>query len=241
MKKLLILILLLIISCAHKLTIDGMSAQQKIKIADKLYSKKNFHKAQETYEIITFESKGDTLIEKAQYQLANCYYNLKLYEDAIFEYEELLRLFPFSQYSENADFNIGVCWYKLSLPSYYEQEETYNAIEQFKLFLDKYPNSEKIQDVENILAKCTNKFLTKKYNNAYIYYKMGYYNASVMYLNEIFDENIIGEIDKKALILAAKIYHKKDDKSALEKVYQTFKQKYPDNLEIEKVRQFLEK
>jgi len=67
---------------------------EKMGEADVLYQKRKFSKARDIYEIITYMSKGDTLVKRAQYQLANCYFNMKLYEDAIFEYEQLMRLFP---------------------------------------------------------------------------------------------------------------------------------------------------
>ncbi len=239
MRKIFILLLIPIIACAHKISIEEMSTKQKIQAADDLFAKKRYRQSQEIYEKITFESKGDTLVKKAQYQLANCYYNLKLYEDAIFEYEELLRLFPVSKYSEDIEFMIGMCRYKLSYPSYYDQEETIKAIEQLKYFLTIYPNSEKKAQVITILNQCRNKLLEKKYENAHIYYKMEYNNAALMYLNEIFDENTNEEIDKKALILAAKIYNKKRDWEALIKILETFNQKYPDHPYIKEIERYL--
>lgn len=239
MKRIIFLLLLVLIGCAHKIPISEMNVEQQIKAADELYSRKKYHLAQEIYEKITFESKGDTLVKKAQYQLANCYYNLKLYEDAIFEYEELLRLFPVSRYSENSEFMIGMSWFKLSLPSYYSQEETRKAIEQFEYFLSKYPYSKKRAETLDALNKCKDKLLEKKYENAYIYYKMEYYNAALMYLSEIFNENTNGEIDKKSLILAAKIYNKKKDWDSLNKILETFTLKYPEHPFIKEIERYL--
>ena len=239
MKKILILLLLPIIACAHKISIEEMSTKQKINAADDLYAKKRYHRALDIYEKITFESKGDTLVKEAQYQLANCFYQLKLYEDAIFEYEQLLRLFPVSKYSENTEFMLGMCQYKLSYPSYYDQEETINTIEQFEYFLTKYPNSDQIDKVVTIINLCKKKLLKKKYENAYIYYKMEYNNAALMYLKEIFNENTSGEIDRKALILVSKIYNKKKEWEALIKILATFNQKYPNHPYIKEIEKYL--
>ena len=241
MKKFLFILLLAFVACAHKIPISEMNTAQKVAVANSLMAKEKYHSALEIYEKVIFECRGDTVFKKVQYQLANCYFHQKLYKDAIFEFEEFLRLFPISQYSEDAEYKIGLCSMKMSLASHLDQTETKNAIKQFENFLVKYADSEKREKVKKLLKQCKNKLLNKKYENGYIYYKMGYYNAALMYLTEILDENISGDIDRKTLLLAAKIYHKNDDKLALEKVYQTFKQKYPDNLEIEKIGQFLEK
>jgi outer membrane protein assembly factor BamD len=218
-----------IASCAHQIAIDELSSSQRLKVAEELMAQGKYRKAQPIYERIVFESKGDTLVKRAQYQLANCYYHQKLYEDAIIEYEQLLRRFPTSEYSEDATFMIGKCWYELSLSYHYDQAETSWAIEQLEGFISKYPNSPKLEEAEQILLCCKTKLLEKKYENARIYYILGYNNAALMYLKEITSENINGEIDKKALILMAKIYHKKENIEALRKVQQTFKQKYPQD------------
>jgi outer membrane protein assembly factor BamD len=239
MKQIIFLLLLVLTACAHTIPISEMSTKRKVQAADELMSRKKYRAAQEIYEKIVFECKGDTLVKKAQYQLANCYYHQKLYENAVTEYEELLHFFPVSQYSADAEFKIGVCWYELSLSYHYDQEETKKAIKQFELFLKKYPDSAKSDKAANMLNQCKNKLLAKKYENGFIYYKMGYYNAALMYLNEIFDENINGEIDRKALVLAAKIYHKKRDKESLSKVLATAKQKYPNRPSIKIIEQLL--
>lgn len=207
--------------------------------ADELYQRKKYQKARDAYEIITYMSKGDTLVKRAQYQLANCYYNMRLYEDAIYEYEQLMRLFPYSQYNEDANYKIGTSWFKLSYPPAYDQEETKNALQQFNHFIAQYPKSDKIEKVNKMRTTCLNKLLEKKYLNAHIYYMMGYYNASLMYINEIFDENIRGEIEEKALELAAKIYIKKENWDKLVLVGEQLSIEYPENRFIEKINKYI--
>jgi len=63
---------------------------------------------------------------------------------------------------------------------------------------------------------------------------MGYYNASLMYLNEIFDENIPGEIEENALELAAKIYIKNKNWDKLADIGEQLSSRYPDSAFIEK-------
>jgi len=206
---------------------------EKMGEADGLYQKRKFSKARDIYEIITYMSKGDTLVKRAQYQLANCYFNMKLYEDAIFEYEQLMRLFPYSQYNEDANFKIGSAWFKLSYPPAYDQQERSMRFSN-SIIYSQYPESELIADVENMKTTCINKLLEKKYLNAHIYYMMGYYNASLMYLNEIFDENIPGEIEENALELAAKIYIKNKNWDKLADIGEQLSSRYPDSAFIEK-------
>jgi len=211
----------------------------KMKEADELFSKRKYNKARDIYEIITYLSKGDTLVKHAQYQLANCYYKLRIYEDAIFEYEQLLKMFPYSQYNEEVNYKIGMSWYKLSYPPAYDQTETQNALQQFDFFLHQYPKSPLVEEVEKMYENCIKKLLEKKYQNAHIYYMMGYNNAAMMYLNEIFDQNIPGKVEEKSLKLAAKIYIKNKNWDKLALLADRFIAEYPDNPYIQKINQYL--
>jgi len=212
---------------------------EKMIEADDLYQRRKFSKARDIYEIITYMSKGDTLVKRAQYQLANCYYGMRLYEDSIFEYEQLMRMFPYSQYNEDANYRIGAAWFKLSYPPAYDQQETINALQQFNHFTAQYPESELIDEIENMKITCINKLLEKKYLNAHIYYMMGYYNASLMYLNEIFDENIPGEIEENSLELAAKIYIKKNNWDKLADIGDRLSSQYPEHPLIENINAYI--
>ncbi len=213
--------------------------QDKMQEADILFAKRKYNKARDIYEIITYMSKGDTLVKRAQFQLANCYYNMRMYEDAIFEFEQLLKMFPYSQYNQDVNYMIGMSWYKLSYPPAYDQTETINALQQFESFLSQYPDSPLYLEVQNLRDKCINKILEKKYLNAHIYYMMGYNNAALMYLNEIFDENHPGEIEEKALKLAAKIYIKKKNWDKLALVADHCSTQYPNNPYIKKINEYL--
>src|SRR6056297_2759217 len=95
-----LILIIIVSSCAHKINVENKTIRQKMAIADTLYENEKYNQAKDIYEIITYEGKGDTLVKRAQFQLANSYFNLKLYEDAIFEYNEFIRLFPFAKYSE---------------------------------------------------------------------------------------------------------------------------------------------
>lgn len=212
---------------------------QKMQEADELFTRRKYNKARDLYEIITYMSKGDTLVKRAQFQLANCYYKMRMYEDAIFEYEQLLRMFPYSQYNEEVHYKIGMSWYKLSYPPAYDQAETINALRQFDSFLAQYPNSPLHQDAKILYEECFNKLLEKKYLNAHIYYMMGYNNAALMYLNEIFDENHPGNVEEKSLKLAAKIYIKKKNWDRLALVADRFTSTYPDNPYIQRINEYL--
>ena len=239
-KKLLLMVFVIsLVACAHRSKTDDMTITQKMQAADKLYENHKYNRAKDIYEIITFESRGDTLIRKAQFRLANSYFHLKLYDDAIYEYQELLRLYPLSNYAQNSLFMLGESHYKISNPPAYDQSETMKAIEYFTQYLINYPEAKNGAEAENIIFNCRNKLLEKKYNNADLYFIMGYYNASLMYLEEILILNQTTEIDKKASVLAAKIYIDQKDWDSLAILLESFRENYKDHPYIKVIEQFV--
>ncbi|MEA2104244.1 MAG: outer membrane protein assembly factor BamD [Candidatus Cloacimonadota bacterium] len=238
-KLLVIIFAISIVACAHHQKVDNMTISRKMQKADRLYDNHKYNRAKDIYEIITFESRGDTLIRKAQFRLANSYFHLKLYEDAIYEYQELLRLYPLSSYAQNSLFMLGKSYYKISNPPSYDQTETIKAIEYFIQYLSNYPDAENGAEAENIIYTCRNKLLEKKYDNADLYFIMGYYNASLMYLKEILVLNRTSDIDEKSSILAAKIYIDQKDWDSLAILLERFRKNYPNHPYIKVIEQFI--
>jgi len=235
-----ILITFIAISCAQNINVENKTISQKMTLADTLYNQGKFNQAKDIYEIITFEGKGDTLVKRAQFQLANSYYNLDLYEDAIFEYKQFVRLFPFSKFSEEANFRTGQCYYLTSYPPEYDQERTIMAINKLKEFKSNYPNSERISKANQLIKKCINKLLEKKYQNAFIYYRLDDYNASLMYLEEIINDSQVNDkILKKSLVLMAKIHMKEYNKNALEGLLIKFNNNFPKHTYKKIIEKFL--
>lgn len=225
-----LILIIIVSSCAHKINVENKTIRQKMAIADTLYENEKYNQAKDIYEIITYEGKGDTLVKRAQFQLANSYFNLKLYEDAIFEYNEFIRLFPFAKYSEEANFRIGQCYYRTSYPPEYDQDRTKMAINKLQEFKNNYPNSAKISLANEIMNKCINKLFEKKYQNAFIYYRLNDYNASLMYLEEIVKSPEVNDkILKKSLVLKAKIHIQEQDKNSLESLQNKFINNFPDH------------
>ncbi len=172
MKKLsFYLLLLLLVACSVDSKIKKMSTEEKINKGDTYYEGKKYSKAIPYYSSVVFEkTSGKTVYIKEK--LANSYFYTKRYNDAIYEYEDIINLF--AEY-DNMEFvlrNLGLSYYKSSLDAHYTQEETYSAIEVFQRYLSKYSNSSHSTEIDSCLKELRDKLIEKKYYNGYIYYKI---------------------------------------------------------------------
>jgi outer membrane protein assembly factor BamD len=121
--------------------------------------------------------------EAILFALAETRFHLRDYLTAAHYYELYQTYYPLGERSEEAAFQEAYCYYLLSLVPELDQTDTRTAIEKFHLFLVHYPESRHSQQVIKYLEELQNKIASKAYQNALLYYKMGYYRAAKTALN----------------------------------------------------------
>ncbi len=243
MRKLVFFLLLITIilgACSSNKTLENMPVEEKMKIGNELFARKKYNRAIPYYTDVAFE-RNSSYTAEAQTRIADCYFRQNKFIDAIFEYEELIRLFPDYDSIDHAYFRIGVCHFERSLSPHYSQEETNSAIAAFEIFIEKFPFSQQKTEAIEYINKCHYKLLEKKYYGGYAYYKMYDYSAALIYFDEIIKLGNINEIDKNSLYYAAKIYIVRKDKDNALKISEKLNTRYPDSKETHKINNLVEK
>ena len=236
MKKLIVFMVIVIAlaGCSRQRVRRDMPVDQRMAIANQYYDDGNYRKAIDYYTDVVFERRS-IHTPLAQFRLAESYFNLRRYEDAIFEYRELIRLFPEFRNVNLAYFRIGESLFKQALNPHYCQQETVAAIDAFNIFLDRFPFDEKRDQAIDYLQKAQYNLLEKKFHNGYIYYKLYDYSASLLYLNEIIELGLRDELDKRSRYYAARIYIEWEDYERAQQMVDTLKEYYPDTSETNRV------
>lgn len=99
------------------------------------HSKRNKKKeAARSFKRFLREYPGSELVTQAQYQLAECYYDLKQYAKGIENYMEVVEHEPAGKLSPYAMFGLGMC--------YYDQGKWAESVKTFGYVTDKFKNSE---------------------------------------------------------------------------------------------------
>jgi len=230
-----LLLVILLAGCARnkaELTPDSKMAK-----ANELFANKKYAKAAILYDEISFEKKTSNSAI-ALMRLADCYYNMNKFIDARLKYTMMTSNYPDYPDIETAFFRIGVCYYEESMPAQYDQTETAQCIEAFRIFVDKFPTSQYYLDAIEYIRKAQNKVIQKKYYNGYIYYKMKDYSSALMYFKEIINLGNLDEIDRKSLYYAIKIslYHK-NEADALD-FWKKLEIRYPNSKEAKKLARY---
>lgn len=183
----LFIIIVFLASCRSKFekTLESRDIEKKEKMAFQYYEKENYFKAADLFKSLIQDMSGGEDIEKMFFYYAMCDYKMGDYALAAYEFERLIQKFPRGKFTEEAQFLIGMANYKKAPPSYLDQDYTYRAIESFQLFLDRYPNSDKREEVNKKVDELTKRLEKKIYDQAMLYYNMGEYKSSAMAFEDL--------------------------------------------------------
>ncbi len=142
------------------------------------YNNKEYHKSLPILEELIGLTRGTQRAEDVYYYYAKSQYGVKDYYLANYYLKTFTKTFSISTRCEECLFLAAECSYNLSPTFTLDQTDTQNSIDEYQLFLDKYPNSN-LRDSANVrVSRLNNKLEQKAYENARIYSKTLKYKAA---------------------------------------------------------------
>jgi outer membrane protein assembly factor BamD len=126
--------------------------------------------------------RGTTKADTVKFYQAKSYYGQKDYMMAGHYFNELSVTYPSSDFIEEADFMTAYCFYMQSPRPELDQENTYKAITAMQMFMVRYPNSERVDECQEIIVEMSDKLVEKSFISAKLYYDLGYYKSAILAL-----------------------------------------------------------
>lgn len=180
MKKVtyLFVLLLLISSCGeYNKVLNRGTADEQYKMAVKLYETQKYSKALRLFEKITPKFSGKPQMERIQFMVANSNFNEKSYGLAGYYFSRFAKNYPKSSKREEADFLSALSYYKDSPRYSLESTNTDKAITSFQNFIDRYPNSTKMEEANKYYTDLRHKLEKKAFEIAKNYYTTADYDS----------------------------------------------------------------
>jgi outer membrane protein assembly factor BamD len=126
--------------------------------------------------------------EDLNWMNAQSFYMMKDYVSAGTYFKSFVEQFPFGEHAEQANFMAAYCDYKLSPRPQLDQDNSRQAIEGFRIFNTRYPNSPRVEESKKMIAEMEENLVEKSYLSARLYYDMKQYKAAVVALNNSLKE-----------------------------------------------------
>lgn len=146
------------------------------------YAKKDYYKAATLFDQILPIVRGLPEGEKVQFHLAYCQFYEKLYLLASEQFKTFYETYGRSSLVEEARFMSAYALYVHS-PSYnLDQNSSVQAMAAMQEFLNRYPNSQFVDQAIKAIEDMQQKLERKGFENARQYYKMRNYKAAIVAL-----------------------------------------------------------
>jgi outer membrane protein assembly factor BamD len=182
----------------------------KFEKAVEYYESEDYYKAQSLLEELRSIYRGTDKAEKINYYQAYCSYGLGELSLAAYLFKDFARQYPSNEHVEEVEYLAAYCYYLISPEPSLEQTYTKAAIQEMQIFIEKYPESEKRTEAQELIDKLQYKLETKAFNNAYLFFNIGDYKAAITSMKLVlsdfpdtdYREEILFTIVKSSFLLA---------------------------------------
>lgn len=215
---------------------------KKYDAAVKYYEEKDYTKALGLMQELLSVYRGTAKGEKIMYYYAYATYAVGDYLLAGYHFNNFVKTFPASDKAEECSYMYAYCYY-LESPRYsLDQSETKNAIKELQFFINKYPESKRKQECNELIAKLRSKLERKYYEISKQYYFLEDYKAAVVSFENVlvdfpdtkYREELMYLAIKANYIYASKSFATKKEerfRAAIES-YHKYKSYFPDKGEF---------
>lgn len=186
-------VLLLVISVfcgcnSYEKLLKSNDFDKKYAAAMEYYNDANYSKSSQLFENLTMYYRGRDNAENVAWYYAESLLKLKDYYSAGYQFAHFIRQFPYSERAEEALFMSAYCKYMESPEYSLDQSQTKEAIKAFEQYVERYPTSNHIPEINKYLDEMRAKLMKKEYEIAYGYYKIGSYNAAYVAFNDFINQ-----------------------------------------------------
>ena len=173
---LIVLIVAVLTSCSeYQKLLKTNDPELKYNKAVEFFEKGDFMRASTLFDEVSMYFRGTDKAETLLNYIARSYMGQKDYYSASEYYRTYVRTYPKGQFTTEAKFMIGYCFYLESPDVRLDQTATFNAIEAFQEFIDIYPESERVPEANKLLDELNDKLAEKYLLNARLYFNLGNY------------------------------------------------------------------
>lgn len=214
------------------------TVDEKYEASMQYYEKGDYYHAIQLFDELIVLLRGTAKIERVYYYYAQSYYKEKDYILASYHFKFFAKTYPRSPFAAESLYLSAYCKY-LDSPTYsLDQTSTKGAIRDMQMFINMYPDSEKVEEANKVIDELRLKLIRKDFNAAKQYLKTEYFYAAVYSLNQHIKDYPSSPYKEECMYLVIKanyVYATKSIFSKQEERYQSaitafndYNTKYPD-------------
>jgi len=165
--------------------LSKLGPQELMDLGMKQLDTKQYGKATTTFQQVTYDYATTRYAMEAQFYLAETYLLKKEYAQAQLEFEFLVSNYPSSPFAEEARYKTAQSYLRAVPMMALDQSGLKKAQDMVDLFMEQYPQSKFLNEIEMIEADIAARYARKEYDAALLYAKSGEYASARIYLEHI--------------------------------------------------------
>ena len=159
-----------------------------LEAADAYYAEGKYVKAQTLYELVTNALRGDPRLQGAYLRYAKTYYNTRQFILASYYFKNYAEQYPVADDREEAEYLEAMSYVELSPGFRLDQEYTDKAITALEQYINTYPETERLGEINALLDDLRVKLETKAFDSARLYYDMTQYQSAVQTFERVLQD-----------------------------------------------------
>ena len=148
----------------------------------KYYNREKWKPAGDLFDACQAYYVGDMKEDSIAFFSARSKFKGRDYVEATTQLDEFRRKFGRSVFIEDSEAMLAMCHYYLAPDPTRDQTVTGEAIVAFSEFIERYPNSKRVEAFSELITELTERLKKKAYLNAYTYFKIQRYKSAVVAL-----------------------------------------------------------
>lgn len=142
-------------------------------------------RAVEIYKKVVENSPFGGYADKATYKMAECYRRMRRYKESIEAYGKVVKDYPESDLVPEAKYQLAYTKYEASLDPEYDQENTEEALAEFKEISKTSPVTGIVREADKVIEELKSKKADSMLKVAEFYEKQKKYSGAIMYYEEV--------------------------------------------------------
>jgi len=190
MKKIAYILLIAVLAACdpYKDALTSGDLDYKMEVAKKFYNQGSYEKALPLFDELLELYRGTTKAQDVYYYYAMCLYEMDDYILAAYHFKNMYQTFPGHVEANDAAFMVAFCYYLESPKSSLDQAYTFKAMNEFQLFINTHPGSERIEECNILMDEMRAKLEKKSFEIARVYHRTQKYQAAVIAFNHTLND-----------------------------------------------------
>jgi outer membrane protein assembly factor BamD len=182
MKRIIALILILMFvfsGCAWFKSKEDKTAQELISDGMDQYNNEDYKEAVDSFEKLKDWYPFSKYVILAELKIADAFYRLKQYSEAVTAYESFENLHPRNEAVPYVIFQIGLCYYEQIDTVDRDQTPAKNALDTFKRLIKQFPDNSYSRRAKECMKVCIKSLAGHEFYVGFYYFKSKHYKAAL--------------------------------------------------------------